>query len=496
MSELASVLQAESLSKTYPGVRALDGVNLCLAAGRVHALLGENGAGKSTLVRLITGNEQPTGGSILFSGEQVRWSSPREALNAGIAAVYQELTVLPEISVADNVLLGRQPTRRGLVNRRESEHRAHDALSEVGLGGLDPRTRAGELSLANQQLVEIARALARDARVVILDEPSAVLAGDKLDALHDAVRALAARGAAVVYITHRLDEVVQLADDVTVMRDGRTVSSGPANEYDAARMIRDMVGRDIDTVFPDLAPPTESAALTISGIEIAGAPQEVTIRRGEIVGVAGLVGSGRSRLLRTLAHWQPQPAWRVVVGGRPPGRSIRAAIDSGIAYVPEDRKRDGLVLEMGVAQNTTLATLRRVATAGFVSAERERDAYEHERKRLRIKAASPAQPVRQLSGGNQQKVVLAKWLRTQPRVLLLDEPTRGIDVGTKSEIYQIIRDLAASGLAVVLVSSELPEVLGLAHRVIVCRGGSPVAIAERDDLTEERVLAIALGEET
>jgi ABC-type sugar transport system ATPase subunit len=492
------LLEARRLVKTFPGVRALDEVDLTCRPGRVHALLGENGAGKSTLVRILTGNMAPDAGEILLEGRPVRFHDPRAALALGITAVYQELTVLPDMSVLDNVLLGQERTRRGLIRLGDERRVAREVLARVGLQDVDLSARAETLSLANQQLVEIARALARQTRLLILDEPSAVLSGDKLESLFGVVRTVAGHGVAVIYISHRLEEIGALADDITVLRDGRDVSSGVAADYDVPRIIREMVGRDVDTVFPPLARPGLDVVLKVRGLVPAGGhgsvpPLDLDVRAGEIVSVAGLVGSGRSRLLRTLAGAQPRDAGTVEVTGRRVRASVRDAVAAGIALVPEERKTDGLVLPLPVRANTTLASLGSVTSGGWLSTRRERDAFGVEQRRLQIRTAGPDQGTWQLSGGNQQKIVLAKWLRTQPKVLLLDEPTRGIDVGTKAEIYRIVRELAAEGMAVVVVSSDLPEVTGLAHRVIVCRQGQVVGELSGADIAEEKIMNLALG---
>jgi ABC-type sugar transport system ATPase subunit len=492
-----AVLEARGLGKSFPGVRALDRADLLCRPGRVHALVGENGAGKSTLVRILTGNQAPDEGELLLDGEPVRFASPREALAAGITAVYQELTVLPAMSVTDNVMLGQERTRRGTLDRRAADREVRAALARVGLGDVDPGIRAEELSLANRQLVEIARALVRRSRVIVLDEPSAVLSGDKLEALFTVVRGLAADGVAVVYISHLLEEVTDLADDVTVLRDGRVVSTGEAGAYDIPRIIREMVGRDVDAVFPPLPEPREEVALRVRGLVPVSSTRrpravDLDVRAGEIVGVAGLVGSGRSRFLRTLAGAHPREAGTVEVGGRPVPADLRRAIATGVALVPEERKTEGLVLPLPVRANTTLAALGQVVRGGFLSGRRERDVFREEQQRLGIRASGPEQGTWQLSGGNQQKIVLAKWLRRSPRVLLLDEPTRGVDVGAKAEIYRLVAALAAEGMAVVMVSSDLPEVLGLSHRVLVCRGGGVAGEVAGADITEENVMHMAL----
>lgn len=500
LRQTAVALEARELNKSFPGVRALNGVDLVCRSGRVHALLGENGAGKSTLVGILTGNQQAESGHIVVDGNVVELASPRDALAHGITAVYQELTILPAMTILDNVMLGQEVRKRGRLQRKEQKDIAKEAMAKVGLGDIDLGRLAGDLSLANQQLVEIARALVRRSRIIILDEPSAVLSGDKLESLHSVVKALAASGTAVIYITHLLSEIELLADDVTILRDGQTVSTGPASEYDIARIVRDMVGRTVESAFPEIAEPQEKVLLAVSDLVPQSRshdprPLDLTVRAGEIVGIAGLVGSGRSRLLRTLAGIVPAEAGRIEVEGQRVGGSLHRAIKSGVVFIPEERKTEGLVLDLPVSANMTLTILRKISRWGWMSGAAEKRVFEEEQARLSVRASGAGQETRQLSGGNQQKIVIAKWLQVTPKVLLLDEPTRGIDVGAKAEIYRLINELARSGLAVVIVSSELIEVLGLAHRVLVCREGSVVGELPGGLGNEERVIHLAMGAE-
>ena len=497
LSDAAPLFEARGITKRFPGVLALDGAGLTCHEGSVQAVVGENGAGKSTLMSIVTGVQAPDAGELRWRGEPLPLTGPHDALSAGIAAVYQELTILPHLSVTDNVLLGQEITRRGVLDRAAQRTRVTEVLGELGLDGLDPGTPAGRLSVAQRQLLEIARALVREARLLILDEPSAVLAGEELERLFGVLRRLTSGGVSVIYISHRLDEIEEIADRVTVMRDGAVVSSGPIAAYDRARIVREMVGRDVDQTYGEPAGAPGDVVLEVRGLPLPGTEPDgvsLTVRAGEVVGLAGLIGSGRSRVLRALAGLEAVRGGTVRVNGRALRRGgLRPAIRAGMVLIPEERKTDGLVLDLPIAANVTLPVLRRVSRLGVLSRSAERGVARRAAERLRVRGSGVDQRAGELSGGNQQKVVLAKWLETGPSVLLLDEPTRGIDVGGKAEIYALIRELAAAGMATVIVSSELPELLGLSDRVLVCRDGAVVAELPRERASEEAVMAHAVG---
>jgi ABC-type sugar transport system ATPase subunit len=494
------LLEVSAISKTFPGVQALRGVSLNCRAGSIHALVGGNGAGKSTLVSIITGVQQPDAGRLVLGGEPFAPRSPRDALEAGIAAVYQELTVLPNLSIIDNIFLG-QELKSGarLLDRRNERAEARRVLDGLGLSQVDVDTEASELSVAERQLTEIARALVRDARLLILDEPSAVLAGPELDSLFESLRRLAAQGVAILFISHRLSDVMDLCDEITILRDGQVVSTGRVSDYTTGRIIREMSGRELVELAPSEGAVGSEVVLDVERLLLRGTEPEgisLQVRSGEIVGLAGLIGSGRSRLARAIAGAERVHGGSVRVRGRKLHQnSIGSAKRHGVALIPEDRAMDGLVLSMSVSSNITLSVLQGVARFGVVLHRLERAVTARGIARLSIKVSDPDRTVRNLSGGNQQKVVLAKWLATEPSVLLLDEPTRGIDVGTKAELYEIIRDLSKTGIATIIVSSDLPELLALSDRLLVMNGGRVVGELSAAEASEERILALALEHE-
>ena len=491
------VLELSGVTKAFGGVRALRGVSFDLRAGEVHALVGENGAGKSTLIRTITGAVAPDSGTITIDGRAFDRLDPAQARRLGVAAIYQQPALFPDLTVAENIALGLEPPggwRR--VDWGARRERARALLARVG-ATIHPDAEVADLSMPEQQLVEIARSVGADARILILDEPTASLTDREVDRLFRVVVDLKARGVALLYISHRLEELPRVADRVSALRDGAMVGTHPMDRVDRATLIRLMVGRDLSSVFPKVAVEPGPVALRVEGLACrATGVRDVSfeVRRGEMFGLAGLIGSGRTEIARTLFGLTPADAGRVEVAGvsvtiDSPG----AAIAAGIGYVPEDRRRHGVIPELSVLANATLATLARVSRCGWLRPRAERLAATSLVERFGVKAASVGVPVGQLSGGNQQKVALGRWVAAGPRVLILDEPTQGVDVGSKAEIHRIMGQLAASGVAIVMISSELPEVLGMGDRVGVVRGGTIVRVFERGEATAEGVMAWALG---
>ena len=489
-------LSLSRLSKSFPGVRALHDVALNLYAGQTTALLGENGAGKSTLVKILSGIYQPDGGEISVGGRAVVFRSPRDAWSAGIVAIHQEAVMFDELSIAENIFMGHAPKRGfGRLDWRAMRERTRALLDSLE-SSLDPLTPVKKLGVAQKHLVEIARALSHDARVVIMDEPTAALSAHEIEELYRVVARLKQDGRAVLFISHKFDEIFRVADRWTCLRDGEQVGDGLIAEATEPRLVSLMVGRSVDQVFPkvevapgetvlevaDLSHPTEFDGISFS------------LRRGEILGIYGLVGAGRSEAMQCLFGLTKRSRGQVMIDGATVEiGSPAAAVAAGLAYVPEDRQVQGAVPPFGVRENMTLASLDRFARAGVVSKARERDETRRLGARLAVKASSWEQPVNQLSGGNQQKVVIGKWLATNPRVLILDEPTKGVDIGSKAAVHAFMSELAQEGLAVILVSSELPEVMGMADRILVMREGRIAARFERGAGSAEAIVRAASG---
>jgi rhamnose transport system ATP-binding protein len=491
------MLNVTHLTKHFAGVRALTDASLDVRAGEIHALVGENGAGKSTLVRIVTGALSPDAGSVTYDGRAIEVFTPTAARSLGIAAIHQHPTLFPDLSIAENLALGLEAggawTRIDWRARRE---RARKLLSRVG-ARIEVDREAASLRLPEQQLVEIARALGAHAKLLILDEPTASLTPQEVDRLFTLLAELRAAGTALVYISHRLEELPRLADRVTVLRDGRTVGTREMGSVTKGELIRLMVGREVEAIFPKREIVIGEPVMTLEGVTSRAAgvhDVSFTIRRGEIVGLAGLVGAGRTELARVLFGIEQLDAGTIRLNGRAiQPRSPEEAIAHGIAYLPEDRRRHGVILDLGVDANLTLATLKAISNHGFLDHEAEASIANGLVQTLGIKTAALTTPVRNLSGGNQQKVALGRWLVRPPTVLILDEPTQGVDVGAKSEIHRLIGELAAKGMAVLMISSELVEVLGMSDRIVVMRNGGVAAEVPRADATAESVMAAAFG---
>ncbi|MCB1377985.1 MAG: sugar ABC transporter ATP-binding protein [Alphaproteobacteria bacterium] len=484
-------VELRGVSKAFAGVKALSDVSFDVRPGEVHALLGENGAGKSTLIKIMAGLHQADAGELLINGTARHFSSPRDAHAAGIATVHQELLLFPELTVAENIFLGQAPrTSYGIIDWTTMRGRARQLLDSLDSRELDVDQKVAQLSVANRQRIEIARALAQDARVVVMDEPTAALAEADVQRLMDIVRKLKASGVSIVYVSHRMPEIFALADRVTVLRDGAHVGTMDIAEVDETRLVAMMVGREVDKLYPPKLTESGDVLLELRNVSYRNVVHDISfnLRRGEILGFAGLVGSGRTETALTIFGITPATAGDILIDGKPAViGSPEVARDLGIAYVPEDRGSQGLIRSQTIAENIALAMLRRLVRGLLIDTGRIMAEARAAIGKFGIRARGPDQVVRQLSGGNQQKVVLGKWLATNPRILIMDEPTRGIDVGAKAEIHVLMRQLAAEGMAILMISSELPEVLGMSDRVLVMNGGRIVAELDKSQATPEAV---------
>jgi rhamnose transport system ATP-binding protein len=491
------LLQATNITKSYVGVHALKSASFELRAGEVHALIGENGAGKSTLIKIITGAVEPDGGAIELEAQTITNNSPRVAKQLGIAAIYQQPALFPELTVAENIALGlEQAAMLRRIDWQARRRRAAELLSNIG-AKIDVDSLASDLTMPQQQLVEIARALGARAKVLIMDEPTASLSEEDTHNLFRVIRQLRASGVGIIYISHRLEELPVIADRVTVLRDGFTIDTRLMSEVNRQQLIQLMVGRELSAVFPKNEVALGDVVLEIRHLSCREAGIKdinLVVRAGEIVGLAGLVGAGRTELARAIFGLTPADDGETLVHDKPVQiESPSQAIKRGIAYLPEDRQRHGVILDMQIAANITLASLDRLSRHGLMDFKREKELAADYTRRLSIKTPAIFFPVGTLSGGNQQKVALARWLVTKPSVLILDQPTQGIDVGAKSEIHALMTELAAQGVAILMISSELPEILGMSDRVAVMHGGTIVATLDRVDATQQKILALALG---
>ncbi|WP_321852581.1 sugar ABC transporter ATP-binding protein [Burkholderia diffusa] len=496
------VLEMQDVSKAFPGVLALDRVSLRVRAGTTHVLVGENGAGKSTLMKILSGEHRVDSGEVRFKGAPYRPTGTKAALEIGVAMIHQELSPVLDMSIAENIFLGREPTyaafgalSRQMIDFRSMERDTQALLDRLGLD-YAPRQKMRELSVAGMQLIEIAKAISRGASVVIMDEPTSAISDTEVGMLFEQIRDLKARGVAIIYISHKMDEIFQIADDITIIRDGRYVESGPADEYDESRLIAAMVGRPISSIFPKLDATIGETVLEVRNATRHGVFSDIgfSVRRGEIVGLAGLIGAGRTEVVRAIFGLDALDEGEIVLEGVPLRmRGSDAAIRCGIAMVSEDRKGEGLVLCRSVMENISLANLKGFSRRGLLDTRRERNEATRMREMLKIKTADLQTVTGNLSGGNQQKIAIAKWLLRDLKVLILDEPTRGIDVGAKSEIHRLMSQFAQQGLAIVMISSELPEILGMSDRVIVMREGRVAGELSRGEASQERIMKLATG---
>lgn len=501
MSEV--LLQLSGINKYFPGVHALKDAQFDVNKGEVHALLGENGAGKSTLIKIISGVHQTDTGEIVLANQKVQFNNPREAQKAGIATIYQELGLYPELSVAENIFMGHAPMKNwGLfktVDWEKMQRRAEQLLAELNIHNLDVQAKVGTLNVGNRQRVEIAKALSLDAQILIMDEPTAALTESDVEQLFSIVRLLRERGVSIIYISHRLNEVFELADRVTVLRDGQYIGTQAVKDTTESQLISMMVGRTIDNLFPKQDSQIGEVVLEVRNLHRPPLSNKISfkVHAGEIVGIAGLVGSGRSETAQVIFGVLPAESGEIYINNQKAEiHHPSDAVKYGIGYVPEDRGHQGLIKEMSIRENTSMAVLDSVSTNTFINRSQERALAHHSINQLSIRATGPEQIVNKLSGGNQQKVVVSKWLASNPKILIMDEPTRGVDVGAKSEIHRLMSQLAAEeGLAILMISSELPEVLGMSDRVLVMREGYLVGEFTREEATQEAIATAMMSED-
>jgi inositol transport system ATP-binding protein len=495
------VLEMRSITKAFPGVLALDGMNLNVRPGTVHVLVGENGAGKSTLMKILSGIYSIDGGEIFFAGERLDQQNAAAALERGISMIHQELSPVLDMTIAENIFLGREPTRgkTGILSRfvdfGRMNAQTRELLGRLGLK-YDPETRMRDLSIATMQLIEIVKAISRGASLVIMDEPTSAISDTEVAMLFRQIADLKRAGVAIIYITHKMDEIFQIADDITVMRDGQFVAAGPAANYDPSTLISQMVGRTISSIFPKEEVPIGDVVLSVENLSREGAFEDVsfTVRAGEIVGLSGLIGAGRTEVARVIFGLDAAERGVVRLNGKTLKlASPKDAIANGIAMVSEDRKAEGLVVCRSVGENISLANLGKFTSGLFISRRQEESAAQRMIRMLQIKTPDTAMTVENLSGGNQQKIVLAKWLLGDLKLLILDEPTRGIDVGSKSEIHRLMTEFARNGLAIIMISSELPEILGMSDRVVVMGEGRVAGELRRSEATQENIMRLATG---
>ena len=487
------LLQMSGVQKRFGGAVALQGTNLSIRAGEIHALLGENGAGKSTMLKILAGVHVNDGGTIKLGGKDFRTGSPQDSIEQGIAVIYQEPSLFLDLTLAENVFIGRQPKKGRIIDWKFAQNEAKRLFKELGVD-LDPKRQARGLSIADQQVVEIAKALSMNANIILMDEPTAALSATEVERLMTVMKSLKAANKAVIFVSHRLDEVFAISDFITVMRDGATVSDNPVEKTDLQKVIKEMVGRELTEMFPKTENKIGSVVLEVNDLTNPAYFRNISfnVKKGEIVALAGLVGAGRSEVARAIFGVDKYETGSVKINGKAlPAGSPVAAMKEKIALVPEDRRQQGLFMVAGVNRNISIESFTNLVDRGLINFKRERELTNTWKEKLSIKFSNQNDPVERLSGGNQQKTVLAKWLATDPDLLIVDEPTRGIDVATKAEVHRLINQAASEGKAVLMISSELPEVLGMADRIIVMREGRQVAELSRKEATQEKVISAA-----
>lgn len=493
------IVTMTDIYKAFNKVEVLKGVTFDLVPGEIHALMGENGAGKSTMMKILTGIYEKDRGEITYKGKTVQFKNPKEAEKQGISVIHQELNILPNLTVAENFFLGKEKTygKSGVMKLKEMNQEAEKWLMDLGIR-LDPKKSAASCSVGQQQMIEIARAVSTNSDVLIMDEPTAALTTKEIDVLFKVMNGLRERGVAIVYISHRMDEIFKMCDRITVLRDGASIGTKVIKETNFAEVVKMMVGRELGEQFPKRAVEPGKERFVVKGITTKTGVKaaDLQVREGEILGVAGLMGAGRTEFMRAIFGADKRTAGEVLLDGQPiKGQHPNHAIAVGIAFVTEDRKGEGLILGQSVRENLATAQLGRLSKLGILNRAKERESAQDLIERLRIKTSSMDQPAKSLSGGNQQKIVIGKWLATNPKVLILDEPTRGVDVGAKKEIYQIMNMLTEKGVSIIMVSSELPEILGMSDRILVMHEGKVSAMLDRKDATQETIMTAATGGE-
>ena len=490
-----NLLEMKGIEKSFNTVKVLHGVDFILRKGTVHALMGENGAGKSTLMKVLAGIHKCDTGTVTVKGETVDIQSPKHSQALGIAMIHQELSPVPEMTVAENIYLGREPGGRLFVDYAQMYRQTEELLASLKVH-ISPKEKVGSLKVADQQLVEIAKAISLNAEIIIMDEPTSAITDKEVDNLFSIIRDLKEQGKGIIYISHKMDEIFQISDDITVLRDGRYVNTWKAEEIDNNILIKNMVGRELTEIFPKSEVPISDTILEVKNFTLGNKFQDIsfTVKRGEIYGIAGLVGAGRTELMHALFGLDKRDSGEVIFDGKPLDiKKPKDAIREGIAYVTEDRKQEGLVLEMSVGQNISLASMKELSRGLFINEKEENSIVKREIEQLGIRLHSPKQLVKSLSGGNQQKVVLSKWMIKDPKLLILDEPTRGIDVGAKSEIYKLMCEYVARGNAIIMISSEMPEVMGMADRMLVLSNGKVGGELKRREFVQESIMKMAVS---